>query len=345
MRQRIVYGALALILLALGALGIFFGVRYYRQMQEQKVMAGFEALLGQESLSVAILRQYVDENLNVVSKENAALFVDGLERLQIENLPQWEQKYADVKIQQKLAQAFQDNEWALPDSCNVQDETLQTLLYATEAEGYKVETAEGFFFPVVDYAFYNQYLDKVPADLATYLAIMKTESDQVPAKDAALKIGWNEILWRAVRQEQFLNQYGDKRSETASAREQLRAETVGMLLKRYVMFALYGLNNTPLFDYEDGLMVAEARQAYQDFVDGADTDYGDNAPADADVANDLASAASAASAAAMAPRFTNLVREYLAVIVENGYQLTPAVNEFRQKAAAKAKFAIDSSGG
>jgi len=90
---------------------------------------------------------------------------------------------------------------------------------------------------------------------------------------------------------------------------QAQVETVRALLERYVMFTLFGLNNTPLFNYEDGRMVVEARQAYQEFSDGAE-----------------------------ASRFTNLMREYLAVLAENDYQLTPAVNEFRQIAAANFAF-------
>lgn len=331
-KHRIMCGAFALVLLL--ALGIFFGARYYRQLQEQKVMAGFEALLGQESLTVNRLQKYVDKNLNAVSPENAALLVSGIERVQIANLPQWEQKYVPEVVQRQLAQAFQDNGWVLPNPDNIQDEALQALLRTTAVEGYKVETAEGFFFPVADYAFYDQYLNKVSANLAAYFAIMKTESDQMPAKDAALIIGWDEVLQRAARQEQFLNQYaatGTKTAAPARTQTQVRAqaqteaqvETVRALLERYVMFTLFGLNNTPLFNYEDGRMVAEARQAYQEFSDGADSAVGGGAGNAGD-----------ADSAAGAPRFTNLMREYLALLAENDYQLTTAVNEYRQNAAA-----------
>jgi len=196
MRQKrgIMYGACVLVLLLALGTGIFFGTRYYRQLQEQKVMAGFEALLNQEDLTVTRLQKYVDKNLNAVSPENAALLVSGIERVQIANLPQWEQKYAAEEVQRQLAQSLQENGWALPDPDSIPDETLQALLRATAAEGYKVETAEGFFFPVADYAFYDRYLNRVPQDLAAYLAIMKIESDQMPAKDAALIIGWDEVL-------------------------------------------------------------------------------------------------------------------------------------------------------
>ena len=60
-------------------------------------------------------------------------------------------------------------------------------------------------------------------------------------KDGALMISWEEILRRAKRQEQFIDGYGGS----------TQVEPVRALLKRYVTFALFGCNNTPLFAYTD----------------------------------------------------------------------------------------------
>ena len=67
-----------------------------------------------------------------------------------------------------------------------------------------METAEGMFFPVIDYEFYRRYLAYLDSDFREYIEIMSLESSEPPAKDAALVIGWDEVIERALRQEKFL---------------------------------------------------------------------------------------------------------------------------------------------
>src|SRR5690554_6132018 len=83
------------------------------------------------------------------------------------------------------------------------DQELKELLIETRNSGYKVETAEGMFFPIIDYQFYKQFTSYLSNDMENYIKIMSVESKEVPAKDAALVIGWDEILNRALSQEEF----------------------------------------------------------------------------------------------------------------------------------------------
>lgn len=78
----------------------------------------------------------------------------------------------------------------------LEDASLKSLLLATLDNGFKIETAEGSFFPVIDYGYYQKYQSAVTADCVAYLEIMRLESERMPAKDAALMIGWEEILAR-----------------------------------------------------------------------------------------------------------------------------------------------------
>ena len=163
------------------------------------------------------------------------------------------------------------------------------------ANGYKVETAEGFFFPVIDYTIYRKYYQALPADLAAYFELMAVESEETPVKDAALMISWEEILKRALRQEEFIKEY--------AASEQVDA--VKELLKRYVTFALFGCNNTPLFSYDTKKMKPEAKAAY--LKHSWDEKQGS---------------------------FSALMKEYLKVLAENDYRLSEEVDEYRKNAAA-----------
>ena len=261
--------------------------------KEKKVMTGFETLLDKEDVTPAELVQYIDENIDTVSKENAAKLVKGLERVQKANLPQWEKKFENEALQKELARVYQENGWSLDDLDGIRDNELKMIVDEAISNGYKVETAEGLFFPVLDYTVYDKYYLAVTQDLADYLEIMAVESDRTPVKDAALMISWEEILNRALRQEEFIKEYGSSTQVGA----------VEELLKRYVTFALFGCNNTSLFSYDTKGIVLEAKEAFLNH--SWDEERGS---------------------------FSALIKEYLEVLEENGYRLTEEVNLFREEA-------------
>ncbi|NLY75428.1 MAG: hypothetical protein GX075_08995 [Firmicutes bacterium] len=285
--------------IGLGVILILFSLLTFtteriNQAREKKVMLGFETLLDREDVAIGEVIQYVNQNIDTVSKENAAKLVRGIERVHKASLPQWEKKFENEALQRELARIYLENDWSLDDFSDIRDQKLRTIVEEAIAGGYKVETAEGFFFPVIDYDFYYQYHQAVTPDLAAYLEIMAVESDRTPVKDAALMISWEEILKRALRQEEFIKEY--------AASEQV--EAVQGLLKRYVTFALFGCNNTPLFSYDTMKMKPEAKAAY--LKHSWDEKQGS---------------------------FSALMKEYLKVLAENDYRLSEEVGEFRKKAA------------
>lgn len=264
--------------------------------KEGKVLAEFEALTEDQAITVAELSQYLDEKVDRLSQEKAALFVTGLERVQRAKLPQWEKKFENERLQQELARVYQETGWRLRDFSSIQDAQLREIVEEAINNGYKVETAEGFFFPVIDYTFYDKYHTAVTPDLAVYYEIMAVESEQAPVKDAALMIQWKEVLNRALRQEEFIRE--------CSSSPQVPA--IKKLLKRYATFALFGCDNTPLFSNNTKQMNHEAKTAY--------------------LKNDWDEAKGS---------FSTLIKEYLKVLKVNNYRLTPDVEEFRKDAVAK----------
>lgn len=264
--------------------------------KEEKVLAEFEALTEYEDITVAELSQFLDEKVDRLSQEKAALLVTGLERVQRAKLPQWEKKFENEGLQQELARVYQETGWRLSDFSSITDAQLREIVEEAIDNGYKVETAEGFFFPVIDYTFYDKYHTAVTPDLAVYYEIMAVESEQAPVKDAALMIPWEEVLNRALRQEEFLMECNSSPQVPA----------IEKLLKQYVSFALFGCNNTPLFSYDTKKMNSEAKAAYLKY--------------DWDEAKGS---------------FSRLIKEYLKVLKKNDYRLTPDVEEFRKDAVAK----------
>jgi hypothetical protein len=224
------------------------------------------------------------------------LITNELEKLQKEYLPKLDEKYnTSPDIQTELTKIYVAKK-DINDPKNMETEALKTLIGETMKSGYKVETAEGMFYPVIDYSFYKSYSKYLPGDLNSYIEIMSVESDRVPAKDAALVIGWDELIERALKQEAFIKKYADSS----------KLPEVSELYKKYKTFTFLGLNNTPLFSYEGNVMVEGAKLAYEnvDFT----TD-------DSQLKKDL--------------------KDFMVLLVDSNYKLTPEIDKFRKAIIAK----------
>lgn len=261
--------------------------------KETAIMDEFNKMAQKRDITAGELIKYINETISLVSQQNASAMLITLEKQQQLQLVKMQDNYADDQIlQEKLAKDYQGN---LTEQYinELSDKPQKELLQETNNSGFKIETAEGFYFPVINYSLYKQYRRNVTPDIAAYIDIMAMESDKMPVKDAALRIGWDEILKRASNQEQFIKQYGSS----------AKAEDVKLLLKKYFVFALYGANNTPLFRYEDNKMAPEAKIAYEKIIwnnkDGI---------------------------------FSKSMAEYLAVIKQNDYTLSKEVESYRKKA-------------
>lgn len=281
-------GGILLILTAI------IGLTVFRLFKERTLINEYQSFITKADIQPVNLMHWLDQNIGAVSSDKAGEMVLKLEQMQQAKLSEWQATFERGIVQTALFEVYRQNGWTLANLGGIQDAEAKAIVTEAIRNGYKVETAEGMFFPVVDYTVYQKYQDRLSPDLVEYLEIMAVESEQMPAKDAALVIGWDEVLKRARRQEAFLKEY------PSSA----QAGAVRQLLKRYVMFALFGSNNTPLFSYETGEINGKAKIAFHQ--ETWRTEDG---------------------------RFSTLLSQYLKVLEENNYRLTAAVNEYRQNVA------------
>ncbi|GAE88623.1 hypothetical protein JCM21531_2078 [Acetivibrio straminisolvens JCM 21531] len=264
--------------------------------EQDKIMKDFQAMI-ENDVKLPEIIKFVDANISKVSKEKAAKMVDELEKLQQEFLPDIDKRfYSDGTIQAKMSEAFAEG-FDLDKIFAIEDEKVKGLLEETKNSGYKVETAEGMFFPVIDYEFYKKYSEYVTEDIREYINIMAVESSSTPAKDAALVIGWDEVLKRASNQEKFINQYKDS----------VKVDKVRELHRKYLTFTLFGLNNTPLFEYDSKAMDPKAKEAYLKFLE-----YGNSS------------------------EFRTIVKDYMSLLEKSGYKLTDEVVKFRENLVGKS---------
>ncbi|WP_378956985.1 hypothetical protein [Pelosinus sp. sgz500959] len=260
--------------------------------KETAIMGEFNNMMQKSDVTAEKMIKFLDENIASVSQENASTMIIALEKNQQLRLPKLQDQFADDDSIQKALRKSERG--ALTDSYinGIQEKVIKDLLLATKNNGFKIETAEGFYYPVIDYSFYKKYRSNVAPDIADYIDIMAVESDTVAVKDAGLKIGWGEILKRASKHERFVKMYGNS----------TKVEDVKKLLKTYLIFALYGTNNTPLFGYEDKEMVPAAKKAYlESEFNGSDGD------------------------------FSKIMIEYLTVLKKSDYKLTREVDDYRKQ--------------
>lgn len=222
---------------------------------QSKVISDFDALLASNPKLAAVIG-FIDENISKLSKENASSMLLKFEEIQKKELPNLEARYNNTKAIQTELETIYKPDFDINKLDKIKDQELKDLLIETRDTGYKVETAEGMVFPVMNYEFYKKYSSYVTEDIKAYIELLAVESNKTPAKDAALVIGWDEIVRRALAQEKFIKAY------PSSA----RIDAVKQLQKRYVTFMLFGANNTPLFSYETKVMVPEAQTIYTEAV-------------------------------------------------------------------------------
>jgi hypothetical protein len=287
----------ALIIVCLGLVVAAVGCNGENQTEpdktgEQKtaeIMNEFQSLTESDTQKDTIVEEvaaFIENNIKHVSREDASKMVNEFEKLQKEYLPQLENLFFDDDIQ-----AGVNNEYkSITEQSAIKDPALKELITKTNNSGYRVETAEGTYFPIIDYEFYKKYRDHVTADLQDYIDIMAVESNTVPAKDAALVISWDEIVKRALNQERFIN--------THSGSEKI--DEIKQLYQKYITFILYGCNNTPLFSYDTKTFNPQAREAYLNAV-----------------ANNGSS------------ELIKDLEEYLNVVIKNDNKLTSRVEEYR----------------
>lgn len=266
--------------------------------KEKAVMDNYNALLQKQDVTFHEIMEYVDENITSVSQTGASLMIIGLEKVQKEKLPKLQDRFGDSEAVQKAITKIYKSGLTSQAISSIENQEAKDLLVESQNNGFKIETAEGMYFPIIDYSAYKKYRNAVTQDIAEFIDIMAVESDKTPIKDAALMISWSEVIKRAQEQEKFIKDYGNS----------AKVEDMKQLLKRYLVFALYGANNTPLFSYDTKQMVTEAKKTYLETA--FDANKGS---------------------------FSKVMNEYLAVLKKNDFKLTVELQEYRNKASEKIR--------
>lgn len=223
--------------------------------EQQKIMEEFKGLIA-TSPAPSEAHSFIEGNIEKVSKEDASIMVQDFEALQNKYQPQLNEEFfesEDVQLQLLESGLF---EFDYESVDQIQDERSKDLLLKTMDNGFKVETAEAQFFPVIDYSFYKKYSEYVTDDIKEYIEIMAADSDDAPIKDAAIVIGWDEVANRTAAAEDFLSTYPDSP----------KYDEMKQLYLQYADFLLFGSANTPAFDFSSNVLRPELQKSYEDLI-------------------------------------------------------------------------------
>ncbi|WP_314585679.1 hypothetical protein [Paenibacillus terrigena] len=152
--------------------------------------------------------------------------------------PEVQQKLIKLTLPITLEQASQ---W--------KDANLKDLLSSLLKGKYKLESAEGMIFPVVDYEAMKSFQPKVSKPMQDYIALMADDSNRPVARDAGLVIPREELIQRTLHAEKYLTSYPDSP----------RYDRIKQLYLNKLHMLLFGLNNTPTYDWETFKLQAEVK--------------------------------------------------------------------------------------
>jgi hypothetical protein len=110
----------------------------------------------------------------------------------------------------------------------------------------------------ISYDEWAKHYDKYISESVKELYQIKSKEQQNPiASDAALKVGWSELVQRAYDMELYIQKNKD---------EPLIKKDADWMYGYYMNAVAMGRNNTPIFDYKTHAFSQEARSVYTAFI-------------------------------------------------------------------------------
>ncbi|GGG14354.1 hypothetical protein [Paenibacillus abyssi] len=235
---------------------------------------------------------YLNANIEKANTHQATLMVLHLENAIKKALPSMEERFFITSVQTGIYQVYKEGYNFSHIRNLTKDSSLKSLMNLASASGYKLDSAEGMYFPIINYSIFKKYQPYVKADIKAYIDIMAEESRKAALKDAAIYIGYQELLNRAITQERFITQY----------RTSNRSAQMNELFTNYKYITFYGTSNTSLFDYPNDEMRPNAKRGYTAILKWNQTDSSE---------------------------FLGTLREFMDVVAANNYKLTAEVSKFR----------------
>ena len=222
--------------------------------EQNRILEQFERLQAGQSEAKDYLA-FFDEHLAALPQDDADRLMQKLLAFYGEDLLKTQDKFAEEAVLQALGELG----WPILDEQlkQIKDAAVRQTVLGALAGGYKLETAEGMVFPVVDYGALKKYNPALSEKMQDFIALLALDSDAKMASDGGLVITWDELAKRTAAAEQYFTQYaGTPEAEQAKK----------LFYTRYLTTYLYGLDNTPIFDFDTFKLTDEVKASYEHTV-------------------------------------------------------------------------------
>lgn len=218
----------------------------------------------QKPASLANARNYLINHIKEVDTWTATQMTLMLENAQKAYLPVYSEKVFPEMVQKEMNNAFSKSKNLTYTILlnTIKDSNVRNVLIEGRDKGYKLETSEGMYYPVMHYEGFKIFKPYVTKDIAAYIDVMAKESNQPSVSDAAIVIPWTELTNRALAIEDFVTKYPGSNRSTALQKELLNATSR----------LLYGTSNTPAYDYDEQIIKPEVKKAYEDALKDSKVD-------------------------------------------------------------------------
>lgn len=226
-----------------------------------EIMKDFRNILKSKNEPI-ILVKFIDENISKVEKEDAVEMIVELEEAQIEYTDKYTDEMFVEDYQSELLRLWEgDFNLDSPDKLfldinkleGIKNESLKELLEKLAAGKYKLIIMEGAFYPIIDYEAmkdYNKYLND---EMKSYLDIKSMDSNKPTVLDAAFYISFDELAERLLKVEDHIKKYP----------EGIRDEEILRLYSAYLKLYLSGVDNTPIYNYENNAIKEDVLASYK----------------------------------------------------------------------------------
>ncbi|NUU62239.1 hypothetical protein [Paenibacillus agri] len=187
--------------------------------------------------SLAQARNYLINHIKDVGVWQATVMTLHLENAQVAQLPIFSEKMYGEKVQTTIRAAAQPKELTYTGLLSkITDPNVRAVLIEARDKGYKLDSSEGMYYPVMHYEGFKIFKPFIQKDIAEYIDLMAVESNQPMTRDAAIVIGWDQVISRTLSKEAFVKKY------PASNRKE------AVKLKLSLSRVFFGASNTPAYD-------------------------------------------------------------------------------------------------
>lgn len=220
---------------------------------KEKIVRAFQAELTQlrePSDAVALTERYMKKT----DEKHADDMFMALEDFYDKHIAIAEERFSRPEVQEALMEISYPI--TAEKAAKIPNKEIRSMVEQQLAGKYKLESAEGTVFPVVDYEGLKMFQPYLSDSMKEYINLQAVHSNEPAAKDAGLVISREELLNRTEQAEKYLLKY----------RQMARYDRVKQMYLNELQMLLLGLNNTPTFDYEAYKLDPAVKKEFQQLV-------------------------------------------------------------------------------